>query len=124
MSTTCCACLASRAPRISPGFIVAPYNVERTLLSAAFDLSCSANKQINTNGDGQECPSYDLSLHDDVCGHLGMDGAEVGVRSGRRERVTELLVSVERVWLEGRLVFADYGVRDVVLIRPGHLCAG
>src|SRR5215471_4437656 len=63
------------------------------------------------------------SLHHNFAGHLGMDGAEIAVRSGLGEGVGELLIGVERLRLEVLFIFHD-GVRDVIVVGPANGSAG
>src|SRR5579862_6190835 len=59
-----------------------------------------------------------LLLDHDLAGHLGMNAAEVAIRTRLGEGVGKLLVGVERFRFEARLVVADNGMRNVVSIRP------
>src|SRR3974390_2415797 len=59
-----------------------------------------------------------LLLHDDFCGHLGMDGAEVVVGAGRGEKERKRGVGIEYFGFEGGFVIADDGVRNVIAIGP------
>src|SRR5206468_3510490 len=59
------------------------------------------------------------SLHDDLGGHLGVEGAVVGVGAGSGELVRELLAAVQTSGRESPIVRRD-GVGVVVLIDPGH----
>src|SRR5215469_10571167 len=63
------------------------------------------------------------SLHHNFAGHLGMDGAEIAVRSGLGEGIGELLIGVERLRLEVLFIFHD-GVRDVIVVGPANGSAG
>ena len=62
-------------------------------------------------------------LDDDLAGHDRMDRAEVVVRARVRKRERELIVRVERLGPE-LLVWADHGVRHVVMIDPRNRRAG
>src|SRR5262249_26226344 len=56
-------------------------------------------------------------------GHLRMDGTEIRIGTRLRKFECELVVGIQRLRLDGGLVVADYGVRNVILIRPRHLGA-
>src|SRR5437867_3910257 len=61
--------------------------------------------------------SYLFSLHHHFGRHLGMNRAEIAIRSRLRKLEAEPVVGVEGLGLEGTIL-ADNGVRDVIAIYP------
>jgi len=72
-----------------------------------------------TASDEMQCFSH--SLHDDLAGHLRVNGAEIRIRSRLAEREGKLLVRIEHFGLERLwIVRADHRMGNIVSIRPRH----
>src|ERR1043166_9839123 len=67
---------------------------------------------------GSPTPRSRRSLDDDLRRHFGMNGTEVGEGSFFAERVSELVVCIQRLGLESRLVVAHHGMGNIVAIHP------
>src|SRR5579862_877291 len=64
-----------------------------------------------------------LLLDHDRAGHFGVNATEVAIGARLSEGVGKLLVSIERLRLEGRLIVADNGMWNIVSIRPTNCCS-